>query len=393
MARAPRRLHLPKLHDRVVLALCGGGWLALVFAGFVSSAPNRLAKAQALALWHAPVLAAVAVLLALASLTLTAFVPRQKIRAILAVGNAVLLILASLFAAGHFATMLADAAHPAARQSLGTAFWALFAVATFALLNTLQNPGLSLAIRILCPALLAFGLVARAASGALNELSLVQEFATQHAVFADELFRHIELVACALAFALFVGCPLAWLVLRRPGAGTYIFASLNLLQTIPSIALFGLLIAPLSALAERWPLLSRAGIGGTGATPAIIALTLYALLPLVRNFSTGLAEVASDVKEAARGIGFDRRRIFFQVELLLAMPALIAGLRIVTVQSIGLAAVAALIGAGGLGTFVFEGIGQYALDLVLVGALPIILLALVADAGFQLLQRAAGRWA
>jgi osmoprotectant transport system permease protein len=108
------------------------------------------------------------------------------------------------------------------------------------------------------------------------------------------------------------------------------------------------------------------------------------LLPLVRSADAGLRNVSADVRESARGMGMRPREIFRQVDLPLAMPALISGLRVVTVQSIGLATVAALIGAGGLGTFVFQGIGEYALDLVLVGALPIILLAALTDAVFQI---------
>jgi osmoprotectant transport system permease protein len=158
-----------------------------------------------------------------------------------------------------------------------------------------------------------------------------------------------------------------------------LFAVLNLLQTIPSIALFGLLIVPLSALAAALPQLASIGVGGIGVAPAIIALVLYALLPVVRNTAVGLAGVDGAVIEAGRGMGLTSQQIFRQVELPLALPVLLAGLRIVTVQAIGLAVVAALIGAGGLGTFVFEGLGQYAVDLVLLGALPAIFLALAAD--------------
>jgi osmoprotectant transport system permease protein len=179
--------------------------------------------------------------------------------------------------------------------------------------------------------------------------------------------------------------------LRNEPLRKFILASLGVLQTIPSIALFGVLIAPLSALGAALPVLKDLGIGGTGPAPAIIALTLYSLFPLVRGFYIGLTEVAPDVKDAALGLGYDRRRLFFDVELPLALPALLSGLRVVTIQAIGLAAVAALIGAGGLGTFVFQGIGQYALDLVLVGAIPIVLLALAADLAFQLLIRVTRR--
>ncbi len=384
---------LPKVQDHVLFVLCGGGWLAVLFGGFFSSAPNRLAKAQALSLWQAPPLAAAAVLVALAVLTAAIFLSESRARCIVTLAGAALLLLASLYAAGRFATLLTLPDRPAARQSLGLTFWALFAVAVFAALSTLQRPRMGLVGQISYPILLSLAVLLMALFGLIDDLSLVKEFISHRAVFADELVRHIVLVATALLFALLIGVPLTLLVLHRPGIKTIVFSSLNILQTIPSIALFGLLIAPLSALAERLPALARLGIGGTGAAPAVIALTLYALLPLVRNFSTGLAEVAADVKDAARGLGFNARRIFLDVELPLALPALVSGMRIVTVQSIGLAAVAALIGAGGLGTFVFEGIGQYALDLVLVGAFPIILLALIADGGFQLLQRAARRWA
>ncbi|HEX4186118.1 MAG TPA: ABC transporter permease, partial [Stellaceae bacterium] len=160
----------------------------------------------------------------------------------------------------------------------------------------------------------------------------------------------------------------------------------NMLQTIPSIALFGLLIVPLAALATAVPQLAALGIGGIGVAPAIVALVLYALLPVVRNTATGLAGVDAAVIEAGRGMGLTSRQIFWQVELPLALPVLLAGLRIVTVQAIGLAVVAALIGAGGLGTFVFEGLGQYAVDLVLLGALPAIFLALAADFILQTLS-------
>jgi osmoprotectant transport system permease protein len=160
---------------------------------------------------------------------------------------------------------------------------------------------------------------------------------------------------------------------------------LNLLQTIPSIALFGLLIVPLSALAAAAPALAAFGIAGIGPAPAIVALILYALLPVVRNTVAGIAAVDPAVTDAARGMGMSERQLFRQVQLPLAMPLLLAGLRIVTVQTIGLAVVAALIGAGGLGTFVFAGLGQYAADLVLLGSLPTIALALGADFLMQLL--------
>ena len=188
-----------------------------------------------------------------------------------------------------------------------------------------------------------------------------------------------------------IGVPLGVALVRRPRRQGPLFAVLNLLQTIPSIALFGLLLVPLSALAQRGARPRALGIGGIGPAPAVIALILYALLPIVRNSVAGIAGVDPAVIDAARGMGMTRRQLFWRVELPLALPLLLAGLRIVTVQAVGLAVIAALIGAGGLGSFVFEGLGQYAADLVLLGALPAIMLALAADFLLQMLSTLASR--
>jgi osmoprotectant transport system permease protein len=219
-----------------------------------------------------------------------------------------------------------------------------------------------------------------------DALSIAREYATRRPLFAAALTRHIVLVAASVGPALLIGVPVGIAAVRRQSLQGPIFAVLNLLQTVPSIALFGLLIVPLSALAGAVPLLAALGVGGIGPAPAIIALILYALLPIVRNTVSGIAGVDPGVIDAARGVGLTQRQIFWRVELPLSLPILVAGLRIVIVQTIGLAVVAALIGAGGLGTFVFEGLGQYALDLVLLGALPAIGLALAADLGLHLVS-------
>jgi len=166
---------------------------------------------------------------------------------------------------------------------------------------------------------------------------------------------------------------------------------LNIVQTVPSIALFGILIAPLGYLATHVPLAAALGIRGIGAAPAFIALFLYSLLPVVANTVTGLNQVPAAVTDAARGMGLSVRQRLWQVELPLALPVMLAGIRIALVQNIGLATVAALIGGGGFGTFVFQGIGQTAIDLVLLGALPTVALsfvtAIVFDAIIDLTRR------
>jgi osmoprotectant transport system permease protein len=232
---------------------------------------------------------------------------------------------------------------------------------------------------------IASGMLLMAAGGVFDALSLTKEYEIHRQVFADAMARHMTLVGASVGAAVAIGFPLGVATARRPGLQAPVFAVLNILQTIPSIALFGLLIAPLSALVAVVPQLAEYGVSGIGVTPAIIALVLYALLPVARNTSVGLAGVDSAAIEAGRGMGMSPGQIFREIELPLAVPVLLAGLRIVTVQAIGLAVVAALIGAGGLGTFVFEGLGQYAVDLVLLGALPAIFLALGADFMLQIL--------
>ena len=160
-------------------------------------------------------------------------------------------------------------------------------------------------------------------------------------------------------------------------------AVLNVIQTIPSIALFGLLMAPLSALAVAVPWLRTLGISGIGLAPAIIALTLYCLLPIVRNTYEGLVQVPHHVVDAARGMGMTERQILAKVQIPLALPVFLSGLRVTIVQALGLAAVAALIGAGGLGSIMFQGLFSNALDLVLLGAVPIVVMVVVVDAFFK----------
>ncbi|PNG26290.1 ABC transporter permease [Methylocella silvestris] len=373
----------PFILDRVLLTLACAGVAAVALGGFVNHAANRLADGVALPLWRAPPGDQALIAGALAAMVAASCLSREKPRALAAIGAAFALFFGCLVASAHFADRLAEGAKPAARTSLGAAFWILIALAALCALNAAQRGRLPFALRVAIGAGFAAGFAALAQAGVFAQLALAREFAVHRAEFMVQLWRHMALVGASVAIALAISIPLTVLALHRAHWRGLLFATLGVVQTIPSIALFGVLIAPLAALAGRFPLLGAWGVGGTGAAPAIIALTLYSLGPLVRIFVTGFNEVSADVKDAARGIGFDGRRLFFAVEFPLALPALISGLRVVAIQAIGLATVAALIGAGGLGVFVFQGIGQYALDLVLLGAIPIILMALAADLVFS----------
>jgi osmoprotectant transport system permease protein len=188
--------------------------------------------------------------------------------------------------------------------------------------------------------------------------------------------EHLLLVAISTALAVFVGVPLGLMLARKPRLARPVLGFAGVVQTIPSLALFGLLI-PL-------PLL-----GGIGARTAIVALVVYALLPILRNTYAGVRSVDPAIVEAATGLGMTTGQRLWLVELPLALPVVLAGVRIATVVSIGLATIAAAIGAGGLGVLIYRGIAIVDNRLILAGALPAAVLALAADGLLGWIER---RW-
>ncbi|EOV5570122.1 ABC transporter permease [Salmonella enterica subsp. enterica serovar Cerro] len=221
-------------------------------------------------------------------------------------------------------------------------------------------------------------------SGTFDNLSLLKEYTNRQDVFDAALVQHLMLLAGTVLPALAIGLPLGvWCYFSASRQGP-VFTVLNVIQTIPSVALFGLLIAPLAGLVKQFPWLAEFGVAGTGMTPALIALVLYALLPLVRGVVAGLNQVPRDVLESARAMGMSSGQRFRHVQLPLALPVFLRSLRVVMVQTVGMAVVAALIGAGGFGALVFQGLLSSAIDLVLLGVIPVIALAVVIDALFDL---------
>jgi osmoprotectant transport system permease protein len=194
----------------------------------------------------------------------------------------------------------------------------------------------------------------------------------------DEILQatleHVWLVGVAMALAIAIGVPLGILITRRPWLSKPILGSANVAETIPSLALFGFLL-PLPWLGVRADRL------------AIVALTLYALLPIIRNTVTGISEVDPAVREAARAMGMTARQILFQVELPLSVSTVLAGVRVATVLTIGVATIAAAVGAGGLGEFIFRGLAMVNDQLILAGAIPAAVLALTADFLLNLLEK------
>lgn len=220
-------------------------------------------------------------------------------------------------------------------------------------------------------------------------LSYRREYTVQADRFWQEGLTHLRLATSAVGFAALIGLPAGVVAYRRERLRSAILGVTNALQTIPSLAMFGLLIAPLAALSRAVPFVRALGISGVGAAPALIALTLYALLPIVRNTVVGFSQVPPAVRESGTAMGMNGWQRFTMIEVPLASPLVLRGLRTAAVQSVGTTTVAALIGAGGFGRFIFQGLGQAATDLVVLGVIPIVLLAVIVDRLFSLVARRA----
>jgi osmoprotectant transport system permease protein len=363
--------------------------MCATFVGFVVHAPNRIVPGSSMLLSDVAGPGILALLSIAASLLLIcSLLPSSRS---VAVATAILLLVAFgsiLWAAGNGASSLVAGKAPSARTSLGLGFWLLMAAPVLCLVDLAQQAAYRSAARTLIVIAGIAIVVGLCAGGVFDSVSVMREYRAHADTFHAELLRHAFLVAAAVAIVMLTGLPLGVLGFRRPRFGERLLAVLGIIQTVPSIALFGLLIGPLTSLGQTLPWISEIGIAGIGTTPAVIALVLYGLLPLVRNTIAGLEAVSPSVIDAARGNGMRDRQILLMVTLPLALPVILSGLRVVCVQTVGLAVVAALIGAGGLGTFVFQGLGQNAVDLVMLGVLPTVMFALAVDAVFALLTSA-----
>jgi osmoprotectant transport system permease protein len=216
------------------------------------------------------------------------------------------------------------------------------------------------------------------------------EYRARDGAVQAALLRHLALAGAALLLALLIAVPLAWLGFRRPRAAGAMGAAFGAVQVVPAIALFAALIPLLAGLLAMLPALRSLGLGAIGPAPAVLATAGYLALPLWRAVLGGLTAADPAAVAAAHAMGMGEGRITRDVRLPLALPVFAGGLRVAVVQAIGLVTLGGLVGAGGLGALVFEGLAQFATDLMLLGALPIVLLALAADALTRALERRLG---
>lgn len=372
-----------QLHNRVLLTLAVLLAVAAASLPFLNYAPNRLVSGQPLPLhqllqgvqWLLPV----PVIL----LLLLAFLPVTRRHLVLTLLLSEGLFIALIAFSGHQATLLSQQGSPLARTSWGSGFWLSGGLCLLIAADTISRLTPQVFWRLLLNGQIWLPVIVFLLNGKLDQMALLKEYANRREVFDQAFSRHLLLLVGTLIPTLAIGIPLGWWCAKKAAVQSPVFAVLNVIQTVPSVALFGLLIAPLAGLARAFPWLSELGISGIGMAPALIALVLYALLPLVRSVVAGLQQVPKEVIETAEGMGMTRSQIFWQAEVPLALPVLLTGLRVIAVQTVGMAVIAALIGAGGFGGIIFQGLLSSALELVLLGVIPVIAMAVVIDALFK----------
>ena len=369
----------------VLLALAFCTALALFGLPFVRVAPNRLVSGEAV--YFLSVLTSTHVLAwfvaaAPLALFLAAFAKPNRWVQGGAFATSIALLIGLFWLAAQYASLTSQAMSAIARVSVGAGFWsaAIFSalIASDALQRLAATPLQKAAAAVAVAALLGAVL----ASGWCDDLSIMKEYANRADGLAAAFGRHLHIVGVAMAFTLAIGLSLGWATHASKWVAALVFPALNVVQTIPSIALFGLLMAPLALLAAFLPALGAFGISGVGMAPAVIALTLYGLLPVVRGTLAGLQQVSAVQINAARALGLAPWAVLRYVAVPLALPVVLGGVRTAAVAAVGLAAVTALIGAGGLGGIMFEGLFSNAQDVVLLGVLPIIALGVLMDGLF-----------
>ncbi len=352
---------------------------ALAVPAFVTYRPSRIVRGEPLsalesagpAFWA---LVALLLVMALAATSRGSVLRGMPTALVGAVAAATVVWVVGLAAQG-----LVTSEAPYARVSLSAGFWLALFGAYLVVVGGLRGYGgagsAALSVGIMPLASVAVMLVA----GHLDDLSIMREFFNRRGSFLSELSTHVTLSFSAVGAGTVIGLILAFVIFRYVATERYLFFFVNLFQTIPTLSFLGLLMAPLAFLAARYAFLRGFGISAIGWAPAFIVLFAYTLLPVTSNALAGFRIVEPRVLEAARGMGMTGNQVFWRIQLPLALPVIVSGVRTALTQAIGNTILAGLIGGGGMGTIIFLGLAQAAPDLILLGTIPVVILALVAD--------------
>lgn len=367
--------------NRVMLAL--SGILSALLLNIAEIKPNRIASGTSqsafefLGIWVYLLLAAWVIVMALSFY-------KGRGGEIFAFFAVIFVPIALIFGMVSFAdTSVLEGASP--RISLSAGFYTQLML-IYLLVSGIEKPKSNL--RWMIPAFYA-GLIVLvifiATSGKLDSYSLTKEYLVRRSQFMGHLRTHAILSVGSTFSAAIIAIPLGYLAYRRSSLEGRIMVPLSIIETIPSLSLFGLLLVPLSTLGNIG-LFRAIGVSGIGWAPAFVALTLYALLPIARNTLAGFGSLDPAIIDSAIGMGMTKKEILKKIELPLAMPVLFTGIRIALVQTVGGAVLAGLVGGGGLGSFVFLGLAEASQDLVLLGVIPIVVITVLVDGGLKRLE-------
>ncbi len=356
---------------------------------FASVSQSRIATGESLWAWEVMGAGGIALLLApwimivIVSLHRSCSRPSTLVRGFAAAAALVIWVLVSGFVAG---PAIADVG-PYARYSFGAGFW-LESFAAFALVvagrrETGLGSPLGWAITLTAP----LGVALAVMTGRLENLGIVVEYRNLGDEFWPAVGEHIIYSAVAIGVATVLGVGLGVFAYRHRRSARPIFTVVSAFQTIPGLALIGILVVPLASLSYAIPALRSLGIGGLGWAPLVVALTLYALLAVVRNTFVGLESVPAETVEAGLGMGMTSAQLVRRVQMPLAVPVVFSGVRTASQQTVGNATLGAFVAAGGLGPLVFLGLAQQANDLVLLGSIAIVVLAMTVDGLMRGAQR------
>ncbi|MCX7831415.1 MAG: ABC transporter permease [Actinobacteria bacterium] len=272
------------------------------------------------------------------------------------------------------------------RVSFGYSFWiflACIALLKKRIYNSISNQG----VRFFTFCLVILVLVIPFLNGSLKEISIMKEYRNYIDTFNAEFRRHLFLSLGSVLAAIIIGVPLGVLTARRDSIKRRVFEFLNVIQVVPTLSLIGFLMIPLSWVGERFSVAQSIGIRGVGWAPAFIVLFLYAIYPIVRNTVAAIDSLSEGYLEVARGIGLSSRTIFLKIELPLSLSVITAGIKVALVQTSAGTILAALVGGGGLGVFIFLGLAQTAQDLVFLGLLPIVFLSFFYQGLMNLIEK------
>lgn len=373
---------------RIFLAF---GFAAAIYAcDWLSIAPNRLLPGTGVSatIVFGPaihVLVALFLILSASSRWIARLVSVQFELAVWAVGSCLLLAMLPVMT-GHVAAGLMSTRPALARAALGGGFWVGYGLVFLIFLDSAHRMGRGWLSLIPFSLVVAF-LAVSTKFGSFDHLSLAVEWHLRQAALHRAFLQHLNLSLSVVVIALCVSLPLGWLCFRYSRIAELLDAVFGLIQVTPAIALFGLLIPFLALLLHVMPSLRDFGFAAIGSFPAIVGISAYLTLPLMRGIASGLRNTDPAVVETAKAMGLGEWRTLLDVRLPLGRPVFVAALRVAVVQGISLVTLGGLIGAGGLGAIVFEGMGQFAPDLILLGALPIVVLGLIADRMFAMLEK------